>query len=118
MWRGEKPTKLKQFLFQNNFFCQIICRSRSQSVELRQDFILEAKHHYERTMHNRVAFPVHAQATSGGTMVSVMSMAGRRPSTDVMFPRRDYYSKPAPAVNLVSKDIDYTNRQRATWEHS
>ena len=54
-------------------------------------------------MHNRVAFPVHAQATSGGTMVSVMSMAGRRPSTDVMFPRRDFYSKPAPAVNLVSK---------------
>ena len=54
-------------------------------------------------MHNRVPYPVHAPATSGGTMVSVMSMGGRRPSTDVMFPRRDYYSKPPPAVNLVSK---------------
>jgi hypothetical protein len=97
--KSTSPEPLSSFLFLK------ICRSRSQSVELRQDFILEAKRHYERTMHNRVAYPVHAQATSGGTMVSVMSMGGRRPSTDVVFPRREYYSKPPPAVNLVSINI-------------
>ncbi len=47
----------------------IFNRSRSQSVELRQDFIMEAKRNYERTMHNRV-HPVQGNPAAGSTLVS------------------------------------------------
>ena len=77
------------FIFKRDFFI----RSRSQSVELRQDFIMEAKRNYERTKQTQAQ-----QVPSSGHVV--MAVSGRRPSSDAAFPRRDFYGK--PSVNLVS----------------
>jgi hypothetical protein len=86
-----------KILFYNLIFKIIFNRSRSQSVELRQDFIMEAKRNYER---NRQVQAHHVSA-SGHV---VMAVSGRRPSTDAAFPRRDFFGK--PAVNLVrTKDL-------------
>lgn len=57
---------------------------------------MEAKRNYERTRHHQM----QQVMTSGGHVV--MAVSGRRPSTDGVFPKRDFFGKPSPAVNLVS----------------
>ena len=59
---------------------------------------MEAKRNYERMhINNSRPHPVHQTSGHG-----VMAVSGRRPSTDAVFPRRDFYGKPsAAAVNLV-----------------
>ena len=61
---------------------------------------MEAKRNYERmhinNLNNNRSHPV--QQTSGHV---VMAVSGRRPSTDAVYPRRDFYGKPSAGVNLV-----------------